>query len=151
MMLSDVSGILSKLRRLREYGIRISIDDFGTGYSSLNYLRQFPIDCIKIDQSFVRDLIPGIEVSPIIHAIIGIARGFGMHVVAEGVETAYQLEILSEIGCNEMQGYFFSRPVPAIDAEKMLGIAPTPVRHIGKAALKSNDSIVSYDNLRACI
>jgi|GEM_PF-5190843 len=87
---------------------------------SLNYLRQFPIDCIKIDQSFVRDLVYGIPVSPIIHAIIGIAR----------VETTYQMEMLSEIGCKEMQGYLFSRPVPAAEAERMLGIVslPSPFR-----------------------
>lgn len=120
LMLQDVTGVIEKIRQLRERGIRISIDDFGTRYSSLNYLRRFPINTIKIDQSFVRDLSHEQRVSPIIHAIIGIARGFGLHLVAEGVETAFQRDILHELGCDEMQGYLFSRPLPAAEAELLL-------------------------------
>jgi len=120
IMLSGESRVLDKMKQLREHGVRISIDDFGTGYSSLNYLRQFPINIIKIDQSFVRDLVMGQPVSPIIHAIIGVAHGFGLHLVAEGVETVFQMETLRELGCYEMQGYLFSRPVQAIEAESML-------------------------------
>lgn len=120
MMLSGESKVLDKMQQLRDYGVRISIDDFGTGYSSLNYLRQFPINIIKIDQSFVRDLVIGQPISPIIHAIIGVAHGFGLHLVAEGVETVFQMETLRELGCYEMQGYLFSRPVQASDAESML-------------------------------
>ncbi|MBI2354521.1 MAG: EAL domain-containing protein [Deltaproteobacteria bacterium] len=120
LLLPDVSGITEKMRLLRECGVRISIDDFGTRYSSLNYLRRFPINVIKIDQSFVRDLVEEQPVSPIIHAIIGIARGFGLHLVAEGVETNYQMETLRDLGCDVMQGYLFSRPVPAAEAERLL-------------------------------
>ncbi len=120
MMLSGESRVLDKMEQLRAHGVRISIDDFGTGYSSLNYLRQFPINIIKIDQSFVRDLVMGQPISPIIHAIIGVAHGFGLHLVAEGVETVFQMETLRELGCYEMQGYLFSRPVQASEAESML-------------------------------
>ncbi len=127
MMLSGESRVLEKMKLLREHGVRISIDDFGTGYSSLNYLRQFPINIIKIDQSFVRDLVMGLPISPIIHAIIGVAHGFGLHLVAEGVETVFQMETLRELGCYEMQGYLFSRPVQASEAESMLS------RYLAKA------------------
>ncbi len=120
LLLRDVASVIDTMRKLSEHGIRISIDDFGTRYSSLNYLRRFPIDSIKIDQSFVRDLQEGKSDSPIIHAIIGIAHGFGLHLVVEGVETAYQMKTLQELGCDEMQGYYFSRPVPAAEADFML-------------------------------
>lgn len=120
LLLLDVSGVIEKMRMLRAHGVRISIDDFGTRYSSLNYLRRFPINVIKIDQSFVQDLVQGEPVSPIIHAVVGIARGFGLHLVVEGVETPYQMQTLAELGCDEMQGYLFSRPVPAFEAEERL-------------------------------
>jgi len=120
LLLSDAAGVIEKMRQLRERGIRISIDDFGTRYSSLNYLRRFPISSIKIDQSFVRDLSEKQGASPIINAIIGIARGFNLHLVAEGIETEYQLNVLRNLGCDEMQGYLFSRPVPAADVRDLL-------------------------------
>jgi diguanylate cyclase (GGDEF)-like protein/PAS domain S-box-containing protein len=113
VLLQDVPGVIDKLRQLRALGVRISIDDFGTRYSSLNYLRRFPINSIKIDQSFVRDIVGGERVSPIIHAIVGIARGFDLHLVAEGVETELQRQVLAELGCDEMQGYLFARPSSA--------------------------------------
>jgi EAL domain-containing protein (putative c-di-GMP-specific phosphodiesterase class I) len=137
LMLQDVSGVIEKNRLLRERGIRISIDDFGTRYSSLNYLRRFPVNAIKIDQSFVRDLSAEQNFSPIIHAIIGIARGFGLHLVAEGVETAFQKETLHKLGCDEMQGFLFSRPLPASEAELLLRdfmVTPAPVRRSGASA-----------------
>lgn len=120
LLLHDVTGVINKVRHLRERGIRISIDDFGTRYSSLNYLRKFPFDTIKIDKSFVRDLVEHHGSSPIIHAVIGIARGFGMHLLAEGIETAYQMNALQELGCEEMQGYFFSKPLPSAEVERLL-------------------------------
>lgn len=120
LLLHDVPGIIDKMRYLRNHGVRISIDDFGTRYSSLNYLRKFPINTIKIDQSFVRDLAAGTTVSPILHAIIGMARGFGLHLVAEGVETMFQMETLNELGCDEMQGYLFSKPIPSAEVKLML-------------------------------
>jgi len=120
LLLNDDSTIIEKMRQLHTLGVRISIDDFGTRYSSLNYLRRFPISSIKIDQSFIRELVEGVRVSPILHAILGIARGFGLHLVAEGVETPYQMQILGELGCDEMQGYLFSKPIPAAKVEEVL-------------------------------
>jgi diguanylate cyclase (GGDEF)-like protein/PAS domain S-box-containing protein len=120
LLLNDDSSIIDKMRQLHNQGVRISIDDFGTRYSSLNYLRKFPISSIKIDQSFVRELVEGVHVSPILHAILGIAQGFGLHLVAEGVETPFQMKTLSELGCDEMQGYLFSKPIPGVKVEEVL-------------------------------
>lgn len=120
ILLQNASSVINKMQVLREQGIRISIDDFGTCYSSLNYLRLFPVSSIKIDQSFVRDLEEEQRISPIIQAIVGIARGFGLHLVAEGVETSFQMKTLNDLGCDEMQGFLFSKPVPASDAELLL-------------------------------
>lgn len=120
LLLRDVTGVVDKIRLLRDRGVRVSIDDFGTRYSSLNYLRRFPINAIKIDQSFVADLTEAQGPSPIINAIIGIARGFGLHLVAEGVETEHQLKTLISLGCDELQGYLFSRPLPAAEIAKLL-------------------------------
>lgn len=120
LLLHDIAGVIDKMRHLRNHGVRISIDDFGTRYSSLNYLRKFPISSIKIDQAFVRDLTAGASVSPILHAIIGMAHGFGLHLVAEGVETTFQMQTLNELGCDEMQGYLFSKPIPAAEAKLVL-------------------------------
>jgi predicted signal transduction protein with EAL and GGDEF domain len=117
VLLQDVPGVVEKLRELRRRGIRISIDDFGTRYSSLNYLRSFPINTIKIDQSFIRDIDSDDDVSPIITAIVGIAKGFNLDLVAEGVETPTQRRVLARLGCDEMQGYLFARPGAAPDAE----------------------------------
>jgi diguanylate cyclase (GGDEF)-like protein len=120
LLLHDDSGVIDKVRHLRERGIRISIDDFGTRFSSLNYLKKFPVNTIKIDKSFVRDLVEHHNSSPIIQAIIGIARGFGLQLMAEGVETCYQMRALQELGCEEMQGYYFSKPLPVGEIERML-------------------------------
>jgi diguanylate cyclase (GGDEF)-like protein/PAS domain S-box-containing protein len=120
LLLSETVGVVEKMRLLRNNGIRIAIDDFGTRYSSLNYLRSFPISAIKIDQSFVRDLSERQGTSPIISAIVGIAQGFGLQLIAEGIETAEQMNILRELGCEEMQGYLFSRPVPGSEIKALL-------------------------------
>ncbi len=121
LLLQDIPDVIEKLRQLRSRGVRIAIDDFGTRYSSLNYLRRFPINSIKIDQSFVRDIFAEERVSPIIQAIVGIARGFGLHLVAEGVETPFQQQVLAEQGCDEMQGFLYAAPLPAVAVEAMFG------------------------------
>lgn len=113
LLMKDVENIDAQVKRLRSTGVHISIDDFGTRYSSLNYLRRFSVSRIKIDQSFVRDLQNSQDSYAIIQAIVGIARNFDLHVIVEGVETDQQVAILRQLGCNEMQGYFFSRPLPA--------------------------------------
>jgi diguanylate cyclase (GGDEF)-like protein len=119
LLMNDAEKVIDKVSQLRLAGIRVSIDDFGTRYSSLNYLRRFPVSSIKIDQSFVRDLIPNYAPA-IIDAIIGISHSFSLDVLAEGVETENQCQELSKLGCDKMQGFYFSRPLPAAAIESML-------------------------------
>jgi len=109
------------LAQLRARGLKLSIDDFGTGYSSLSYLRRIQIDKLKIDQSFVRDLGKDPEDETLVNAIISMARSLKLTTIAEGVETLEQLTYLQAQGCNEVQGYYFSRPQPAADLEVWLG------------------------------
>jgi EAL domain-containing protein (putative c-di-GMP-specific phosphodiesterase class I) len=113
------ASVLRALDRLRDLGVRLSLDDFGTGYSSLSYLRSLPIDTLKIDRSFVRD----IETRPDDHALVGailsMARVLHLRAVAEGVETQGQLILLDEMGCDEVQGHLFSVPVPAEDVGRI--------------------------------
>jgi EAL domain-containing protein (putative c-di-GMP-specific phosphodiesterase class I) len=108
------------LQRLRALGLRISLDDFGTGYSSLTYLKRFPIGTVKIDRSFVMDLPDDSEDAAIVRAILDLARGLNLDVVAEGVETAEQLEFLRAAGCGQIQGYYFSPALPASELGEWL-------------------------------
>lgn len=107
------------LRELKAIGVRISIDDFGTGYSSLAYLRRFPIDTLKIDISFIRDVTTSPDGAAIVVAIINLARSLKLRVIAEGVETQSQLDFLRGHGCDEIQGFYFSRPLPATELGKL--------------------------------
>jgi EAL domain-containing protein (putative c-di-GMP-specific phosphodiesterase class I) len=109
----DLDAVADRAGRLRRSGVRIAIDDFGTRYSSLGYLQSLPISGIKIDQSFVRDLGVRSSSAVIVSAMTGIARGFGLSMVAEGVEKPEHVEALRTFGCDVMQGYHFSRPLPA--------------------------------------
>ena len=120
MLMRNASKTISALNTLSHHGIRIAIDDFGTGYSSLNYLRRFPISTLKIDRSFVRDVIEDADDAAIASAIIVMAQSLNLNVVAEGVETKQQLDFLSERQCNEIQGNYFSAAVPASDIANML-------------------------------
>ena len=115
--LETAALVLASLRRL---GVRIAIDDFGTGYSSLNYIKNFPVDQLKIDQSFVRDLGAVTQDAAIVRAIVTLGHSLGMTVMAEGVETVAQLSTLMGEGCDEIQGYYFSRPVPTAELEGIL-------------------------------
>jgi diguanylate cyclase (GGDEF)-like protein/PAS domain S-box-containing protein len=119
-VMEDADRVIKILRELKEAGTSISIDDFGTGYSSLSYLKQFAIDKLKVDQSFVREITRDPSDAAIVVAIITMAHSLGLNVIAEGVETEGQLEYLRSHGCDEIQGYFFSRPVPVSDFEQML-------------------------------
>jgi diguanylate cyclase (GGDEF)-like protein len=120
VLMANNEATLASLHQLRSLGVRISMDDFGTGYSSLSYLRSFPFDKIKIDQSFVRDLTDRPDSIAIIRAVAGLGLSFGMTTTAEGVETQEQLDKMRSEGCNEVQGYFFSKPVPASQIAELL-------------------------------
>jgi len=112
-MIENIEETISTLKRLREMGVGVSVDDFGTGYSSLNYLNQFSVDELKIDQSFVRDLRRDSDSKTVINAIIVLAHNLNLRVVAEGVEEMEQLEFLRQSGCDEVQGYHLSVPLSA--------------------------------------
>lgn len=127
LLMRDAEKNINLVQQLRSHGLRVSIDDFGTRYSSLNYLRRFPINSIKIDQSFVRDLHPTNHgSSAIINAVACIARSFGLRTLAEGVETERQRDMLSELCCDEMQGFLFSRPLAANEFERFLTAGAFP-------------------------
>jgi EAL domain-containing protein (putative c-di-GMP-specific phosphodiesterase class I) len=111
------SDVLSELKAL---GIRVYVDDFGTGYSSLSSLHSFPIDTLKIDQSFISGDAKETGGWEIVRVIIGLARALGLEVIAEGIETSEQLDTIRDLGCNYGQGFLFSRPVPSIEAERFL-------------------------------
>ncbi|MET1013544.1 MAG: EAL domain-containing protein, partial [Paenisporosarcina sp.] len=119
-MTADIERTISTLQQFKQLGVRISIDDFGTGFSSLNYLKQFPVDTLKIDQSFVRELNNNPNDETIVKTIISMAHNLNLNVVAEGIETKEQLVFLQQHLCNEGQGYLFSKPVPANELEEAL-------------------------------
>ncbi|WP_420476563.1 EAL domain-containing protein [Noviherbaspirillum sp. ST9] len=120
MMMNDVEHAVAILRKLKAIGVHLSIDDFGTGYSSLSYLRRFPIDLLKIDQSFVRDITVDPDDAAIVLSIISLAHSLRLKVIAEGVETEAQLSYLQRHGCDLMQGFYFSKPLPVEDCTAML-------------------------------
>jgi diguanylate cyclase (GGDEF)-like protein len=120
LLMQNNEASLVMLHQLRDLGIRIALDDFGTGYSSLSYLRSFPFDRIKIDRSFVADLLHGSEAVAIVHAILSLASSLKMRTTAEGVETARQRGLLEAAGCDEMQGYLFSQPLPAAEIGELV-------------------------------
>lgn len=120
MVMRDVDVVIGTLRRLRSLGVGIGIDDFGTGYSSLAYLKRFPVKRLKIDRSFVRDIADARDGKIIPKVIIDLAHALGVEVLAEGVEDVAQLEILRSLGCDEAQGYFLGRPMPASEFETFL-------------------------------
>jgi diguanylate cyclase (GGDEF)-like protein len=123
-LMKDADAALVTLRALKETGVHLAIDDFGTGYSSLSYLRFFPIDALKVDRSFVRELTTRDDDAAIVSAIIAMAHSLKLKVIAEGVEHARHLEWLHAARCDEVQGYHFSRPVPAEAAAKLLRASP---------------------------
>jgi EAL domain-containing protein (putative c-di-GMP-specific phosphodiesterase class I) len=119
-LMKDSGSIVAVLNELKAVGVTLALDDFGTGYSSLSHLKYFPIDTIKIDQSFVRDLGADEDGTNIVTALIGMGKSLQIRVVAEGIETLAQLEILREHACPQGQGFFFSRPVPAEEFGRLL-------------------------------
>ena len=113
MIMGDVEHTIRVLKSIKALGVRIAVDDFGTGYSSLSYLQRLPIDTLKIDRSFVSGCDRGGKAMAIPHAIIFLGKALNLHIVAEGVETEAEREILTVCGCHEFQGYLFSRPMQA--------------------------------------
>jgi EAL domain-containing protein (putative c-di-GMP-specific phosphodiesterase class I) len=124
-LMEDASSALGILLALKELGVLLAIDDFGTGYSSLGYLQRFPLDILKIDQSFVETLGVDSRGDTIVAAVINLAHALGLQVVAEGVETTQQLQILRSLGCDLAQGFLFSRPLPAAQIVSAFGLPMT--------------------------
>jgi diguanylate cyclase (GGDEF)-like protein/PAS domain S-box-containing protein len=120
VVLSDVADVVAKMHALKALGVKLSLDDFGTGYSSLAYLKQLPLDQLKIDQSFVRDITSNPNDAVMVQSIIDMAKNFRLNVIAEGVETGDQLDFLKLHGCMAYQGYLFGKPVPVEEFEKRL-------------------------------
>lgn len=119
-LMENTQHTIASLQRLHTMGVKISIDDFGTGYSSLAYLRRFPIDTLKIDIAFIREVTSNLQDAAITRTIIELAHSLNLRVVAEGVETQAQLAFLKEAGCDQIQGYLFSRPLPVETLERLL-------------------------------
>lgn len=115
-----VDRVIEKLQTLRELGVHISMDDFGTGYSSLSYLKKFPINKLKIAQQFVRDITDDPDDAAIVQAIMAMAHSLKLNVIAEGVETEEQLSFLLDVKCREIQGFIYSRPIPAMEFTNLL-------------------------------
>jgi EAL domain-containing protein (putative c-di-GMP-specific phosphodiesterase class I) len=111
-LIRDPNRALQTLQRLKALGVNIAMDDFGTGYSSLSNLRAFPFDKIKIDRSFIQSVHTNPQAAAIVRAVLGLGRGLGLPVIAEGVETSEELRFLGLEGCTEAQGYLFGRPAP---------------------------------------
>lgn len=120
LLMGEVETLLPMFTELKALGLSIALDDFGTGFSSLSYLQRFPIDYLKIDRSFIRDIPANGDSVVLTHAIIAMAKALGMNITAEGVEKAEQVLFLHESGCQEMQGYYFSHPLPAVEFEALL-------------------------------
>jgi len=120
VIMHGAEAAIATVRRLKGMGVKMSIDDFGTGYSSLNYLKQFPIDRLKLDQSFVRGLPGNPDDLAISSAVLAMAKAMNLKVIAEGVESEEQMDALFSRQCDELQGYYFARPLPADDLARFI-------------------------------
>jgi len=120
LVMTNPEHATETLRKLKAMGISLSIDDFGTGYSSLAYLKRFPIDCVKVDRSFIKDIPNDVDDMAITKGVIALGHSLRLKVVAEGVETAEQQDFLRANGCDEIQGYLFSKPLPAEEVTVLL-------------------------------
>jgi EAL domain-containing protein (putative c-di-GMP-specific phosphodiesterase class I) len=125
VLMDDVERTADTLVRLKALGLQIAVDDFGTGYSSLSYLRRFPVDVLKVDQSFVSGLGHDPEDSAIVQAVVHMGRALRLTTVAEGVETGHHVIELRELDCDLAQGYHFARPLPAEPVTELLDAGPT--------------------------
>ena len=118
--MADPQRSIAVLDRLRELGVRFAIDDFGTGYSSLSYLKRLPVDEVKIDKSFVKDMALDSDLASIVRSTIDLARNLDLMVIAEGVEDEVTLDMLAGLGCDVVQGYYFARPTSSREVEQIL-------------------------------
>jgi diguanylate cyclase (GGDEF)-like protein/PAS domain S-box-containing protein len=132
MVMHDVPRMVDMLGQLHRLGVEVAIDDFGTGYSSLAYLKRFPVHRLKVDRSFVADVTRDAEDAAIVRTVVALGHNLGLRVVAEGVETAAQIDFLRELGCDEMQGYFCGRPMPAAELEALFDGPADPAGHSTK-------------------
>ncbi len=120
LLIGDIEHTLSVLEALHDQGIALALDDFGTGYSSLSYLSKFPFDILKIDQSFVKDMVHSADAAEVIRAIVALAKGLRLDLIVEGIETEAQLEQIKTYDCHKIQGYYYSRPLPADQMTELL-------------------------------
>jgi EAL domain-containing protein (putative c-di-GMP-specific phosphodiesterase class I) len=134
VVMSEAHRSFDTLEKLHQLGFKVAVDDFGTGYSSMSYLKRLPVNKLKVDRSFVSDLGASTKSDSIVKAIVSLAHGLGMAVVAEGVETQAQRYLLAEFGCDEFQGYVFSRPRNAADIVDLLRAKPQPLDEYIEAA-----------------
>jgi predicted signal transduction protein with EAL and GGDEF domain len=141
-VMQDPESSIQVLRQLRGLGVRISVDDFGTGYSSLSYLRRLPLDKLKIDHSFIREVAVSRDDAEIVRAIVSLAHSLHLKVIAEGVETSDQLNFLRGLGCDQYQGFYCSPPLTAGDFERMVRLGPT-FEVISAATDNLSDTIVA--------
>ena len=126
MLVDDVEAIIATMGSLKAYGVGFSLDDFGTGYSSLAYLKRLPLDQLKIDQGFVRNIVTDNNDAAIARMVVVLAESVGLSVIAEGVEQQAQADFLAHLGCHAYQGYLFSRPLPLDELETFLRLSKHP-------------------------
>jgi EAL domain-containing protein (putative c-di-GMP-specific phosphodiesterase class I) len=120
LLMDNIDAAIAKMRNLKDMGVRLSVDDFGIGYSSLSYLKQLPIDELKIDRGFIKDILTDGNDAAIAGTIIGLCRNLGLEVIAEGVETEEQRQFLARQGCHRYQGYLFCRPLRIEELEAFI-------------------------------
>ena len=143
-VMSDPEQSVAILEQLSAMGVLVSVDDFGTGYSSMSYLRRFPIDKLKIDRVFINELASRPEDASIVRAIVSLAHSLNLKVVAEGVETPAQLDFLKTAGCDEYQGYHYSRPLPADQFQRLIRDARSNDVLTEEEAVRTHSKLSAY-------
>jgi EAL domain-containing protein (putative c-di-GMP-specific phosphodiesterase class I) len=144
-VMTDPEESIKILEQLSRMGVIVSVDDFGTGYSSMSYLRRFPIDKLKIDRSFISEIMARPDDASIVRAIVSLAHSLRLKVVAEGVETEAQLDFLKTLGCDQYQGYHFSRPLPPDEFETLIrSVQPHAATLMGDEALRTHSKLAAY-------
>jgi len=142
--MSDPEQSVAILEQLSAMGVLVSVDDFGTGYSSMSYLRRFPIDKLKIDRVFINEIASRPEDASIVRAIVSLAHSLNLKVVAEGVETPAQLDFLKAAGCDEYQGYHYSRPLPAHQFQQLIRDARSHDFLTEEDAIRTHSKLSAY-------